>query len=440
MARLNQIKQSFGLSYENGQTHEGAPVRRLSPEKELRRAVMACLLWEDTFYESGEDIATRIMKLCKEVDSKKVAEIAIEARTKMKLRHAPLLLARELARNAHGAIVGDTIGEVVQRADELAEFMAIYMKDGKQPLSAQVKKGLAKAFPKFDAYQLAKYNRNYEYSLRDVMFMVYPKSEERRELWKQLAEDKLPIPDTWETNLSAGKNKKETFERLISERKLGAMALIRNLRNMDQAGVSDTLISEALAHMKVERVLPFRFITAARYNPRLEPSLEAAMFKCIEGLEKLPGRTKLIIDVSGSMDSGRISEKSEVSAMDAACGLAVLARELCEQVDVYTFSDKFVRIPPRRGFALRDAIAHSQEHSGTYLGQAVTAANNQPGDRLIVFTDEQSHDVVPNPVKKGYMVNVATYEHGVGYGPWTHVDGFSESVLNYIRSREAEVD
>ena len=73
----------------------------------------------------------------------------------MKLRHAPLLLVREMARHAtHRGLVADTLARVIQRADELAEFVAIYWKDGRVPLSAQVKKGLAAAFPKFDAYAL----------------------------------------------------------------------------------------------------------------------------------------------------------------------------------------------------------------------------------------------------------------------------------------------
>ena len=78
----------------------------------------------------------------------------------MKLRHAPLLLVREMARHAtHRALVAETLAAVIQRADELAEFVAIYWKDGRVPLSAQVKKGLAAAFPKFDEYALAKYDR-----------------------------------------------------------------------------------------------------------------------------------------------------------------------------------------------------------------------------------------------------------------------------------------
>jgi hypothetical protein len=53
-------------------------------------------------------------------------------------------------------------------------------------------------------------------------------------------------------------------------------------------------------------------------------------------------------------------------------------------------------------------------------------------DRLIVITDEQVHDTVPAPLGKGYVLNVASYKHGVGYGKWTHVDGWSEAVVDYI--------
>jgi len=95
-------------------------------------------------------------------------------------------------------------------------------------------------------------------------------------------------------------------------------------------------------------------------------------------------------------------------------------------------------VPARRGFALRDAIDASQPHGATYLGKAVEQLNqNEPCDRLIVITDEQAHDTVPAPKGKGYVINVASYKNGVGYGKWTHIDGWSESVVDYIRMLEA---
>jgi 60 kDa SS-A/Ro ribonucleoprotein len=122
---------------------------------------------------------------------------------------------------------------------------------------------------------------------------------------------------------------------------------------------------------------------------------------------------------------------------DAAYGLAVLLREIGEKVAVFSFSNSLVEVPARRGFALRDAIDASQGHSATYLGKAVDSLNQKERyDRLIVITDEQAHDTVPAPKGKGYVINVASNKNGVGYGKWTHIDGWSESVVEYIRTLE----
>jgi 60 kDa SS-A/Ro ribonucleoprotein len=152
-------------------THEGAPAKVISPEQALRRTVLSCMLWEGEFYEDGVQIAGRIHELVPQVDAEKVAALAVEARERMKLRHAPLLLVREMARLAtHRGLVAETLTRVIQRADELSEFVAIYWAQGRQPLSAQVKKGLAAAFSKFDEYALAKYDRAGAVRLRDVLF------------------------------------------------------------------------------------------------------------------------------------------------------------------------------------------------------------------------------------------------------------------------------
>src|SRR5277367_5018471 len=108
-------------------THEGAKAYTPNAEQQLRRAVMACLLWENSFYESGEAVATRIANLVKQVAPEKVAQIAIEARTAMKLRHVPLLLTVQMAKHeSHRPLVAATAEAVIQRADELAEILAVY--------------------------------------------------------------------------------------------------------------------------------------------------------------------------------------------------------------------------------------------------------------------------------------------------------------------------
>jgi fructose-specific component phosphotransferase system IIB-like protein len=436
MARLNTLNLNFGP-----RTHEGAPARHLSPELQLRRSVLACLLWESQFYEDGVEIAGRIAELLPKVVAEKVAALAVEAREQMKLRHAPLLLVREMARHkTHRHLVSDTLANVIQRADELAEFVAIYWKDGRVPLSGQVKKGLAAAFPKFDEYQLAKYDRDGPIKLRDVLFLCHarPRDEAQAMVWKRLIWGRLTTPDTWEVALSSGASKREAWERLLREQKLGALALLRNLRNMREAGVDESLVLNALREMSTARVLPFRFLAAARYAPQWEEALEQAMLKSVAGQNdaKLPGKTVVLVDVSGSM-TAPLSRRSEMQRTDAAYGLAVLLREIGEKVAVYSFSDDLVEVPARRGFALRDAIDASQRHNSTQLGKAVEKLNHaERYDRLIVITDEQAHDSVPGPKGKGYVINVASYKNGVGYGKWTHIDGWSESVIEYIRALE----
>jgi len=437
MAKINKAQSA--------NTHEGAKGRAFAPEQQLRRALMSCMLWEDQFYEDGVSIAERIGALVPQVDAEKVAAMAIETREDMKLRHAPLLIVREMARHeGHKALVADTLERIVQRPDELTEFLAIYWADALGPMqqrktravSAQVKKGLARALTKFDAYQLAKYDRDGAVRIRDVLFLTHakPKDAAQEKVWKELVDGKLAAPDTWEVNLSGGADKRATFERLIAERKLGALALLRNLRGMQVAGVTKSVIGKALDAMRTDRVLPYRFIAAAQYAPDLEPELEHAMFRSIEGHARLPGKTRLLVDVSGSMEA-QMSAKSEMRRLDAACGLAVLAREIGEDVEIFTFSNDVKKVAPRRGFALRDAIVNSQPHGGTELGKAIAEVDRK-GVRLIVVTDEQSHDVVPAPKGVGYMVNVASYQNGVGHGPWRRIDGFSEKIIDWIISSE----
>src|SRR5215469_10998044 len=434
MARLNLLNLNSGL-----RTHEGATATHIPAELELRRSVLACLLWENQFYEDGVEIAGRIADLVPQVRAEKVAALAIEARAQMKLRHAPLLVVREMARHkTHRHLVADTLMSVIQRADELAEFVAIYWKDGRAPLSGQVKKGLAAAFPKFDEYQLAKYERGGPIKLRDVLFLCHAKPRDAAQagVWKKLIWGRLATPDTWEVALSSGASQREAWQRLLAENKLGALALLRNLRNMKEAGVEEDLVLAALRSVKTERVLPFGFLAAARYAPQWEEALERAMLTSVTGHEKLPGKTIVLVDVSGSM-TAPLSRCSEMQRTDAAYGLAVLLREIGEKVAVFSFSDALVEVPARRGFALRDAIDASQRHNSTQLGKAVTELNAKHGyDRLIVITDEQAHDTVPAPRGKGYVINVASYKNGVGYGKWTHIDGWSESVVEYIRELE----
>jgi hypothetical protein len=427
-------------------THEGAPAAlHLRIEQQLRRSVCACLLWEKEFYEDGRSIADRIVEFAEQAPPAMVAALAVEARHQLHLRHAPLLLLAVLAKTGAGSrLVSETIERTIQRADELAEFLAIYWRNGKTPLSAQVKKGLAAAIRKFDAYQLAKYDREHAIRLRDVLFLSHakPANDDQAQLWRQLAGNELSAPDTWEVALSGGADKRETFERLISERKLGYLALLRNLRNMVAAGCDHELVREAiLARRGADRVLPFRYIAAARACPQLEPALDDALCASLVEMAQFAGLTAVLVDVSGSMDV-RLSARSDLTRKDAAAALAAI---LPGRVRMFSFADRVIELPPRRGMAGVDAIRTSQ-NGGTRLFDAIDTVNRDAAyDRLVVITDEQAFPAgggaairtCPAPKGRGYMINVASYRNGVGYGPWCHIDGFSEQVLRFIAEHEA---
>src|SRR5580658_5312603 len=319
MVTINKIVRAL--------TYQGARGKRFAPEMELKRALMSCLLWEDQFYEDGVAIADRIKALVPRVEPKRVAALAIEAREVMKLRHAPLLVVREMARHEkHRVLVADTLARIVQRPDEMTELLAIYWAEAlgpmqqrkRQPVSAQVKKGLARALTKFDAYQLAKYDRDGAVRIRDVLFLVHakPKDAAQEKVWKELVDGTLASPDTWEVSLSSGKDKRETFERLMAEKKLGGLALLRNLRLMQKAEVPRATIADAIEAMRTDRILPYRFITAARYAPDFELELEQVMLKSVAVYPRLKGRTRLLIDVSQSMFVP-LSAQSEMTRAEA---------------------------------------------------------------------------------------------------------------------------
>jgi len=437
--------------------HEGAIAEILSVPDQLRRSVLSCLLWDNTFYESGESIENRISRLANECDPKVVSYLAIEARSKYKLRSVPLVLANELAKKG-GHIVGQTLGNIIQRPDEITKFMSMYWKNGKTPISKQVKKGLATAFTKFNEYQLAKWNREGAINLRDIMFLVHPKpvTADMANTWKRLADKELITPDTWEVGLSAAKtpeDKKNIWERLLSERKLGGLALLKNLRNMTTVGVDRQLIINALRNINVERILPYRFVTATKFAKTYEEYLEGAMYRCLDGRERIKGKTVLLVDVSGSMDDiigKRLPwhtpiDSNATTRLDTAIGLAILLKFLCEDISIYTFSQNTVKIGNDfSGFNLGNKISKSQIHGGTYFGRSVSEVLRQEKkfDRIIAITDEQSHDNIDVSIPgKGYIMNVAPYEHGIDHdASWTRITGFSESVIDWMIENERPSD
>ena len=429
------------MSYPSEKTFEGGNASRISKVEQLRRSVMCCMLWEDSFYEDGIAIADRIKNLVASVGEEETRQIMFDAKEKSKLRHIPLYMATLMAE--HKWLKKEDVERIITRADDMTELLSLYWKEGKKPLSKAIVRGLQLSFKKFDEYNLAKWNRAKEVKLRDVLRIARPKPEnkEQAELWGRVIKGELATPDTWEVAISACKNdeeKRNQFERLINNRLLGDLAFIRNLRKMNQVSVNENYIKESFKDRKWSKILPFQFITSARYCPDYEPELESAMLKCMEEHEKINRKVTLLVDVSGSMEDS-ISNKSETTRIDVACGLGILLREICTNISIYTFSDDLVKVPARRGFALCDAINNSQGHAGTYIQDALdNLSKKEANDLLIIITDEQSADNVSVNKELAQFVtiiNVASYQNGVAYGKnCLHISGWSESVVDYLQN------
>jgi hypothetical protein len=207
---------------------------------------------------------------------------------------------------------------------------------------------------------------------------------------------------------------------------------------MAQAGVDTKLVRDAIVARKggAQMVFPFRYVAAARAAPQFEPYLDQALCEAITELPVYDGKTVVLVDVSSSMD-WKLSGKSDMKRIDAAAALGAI---IPGDIRLFTFSYDIKEVPPRRGMAGVDAIVNSQPHGGTNLGAAVKWLNNNiKHDRMVVITDEQSHDRVPTNVRNSYMINVASAQNGVGYGGWVHIDGFSEGVLRFIHEIEKDL-
>lgn len=425
----------------------------------LRRVVLANLLWEDNAYVDGESVAKaieRLIPLCKPED---VAALAEEARLVQKLRHTPLFMAALMCKHeGTRPYVKEVLPRIITRADMLTDFLALYWGKKRTPIAKCAKIGLAEAFHNFNEYKFAKYDRDGAIKLRDVMFLVHPKprNDKEEQLFAKIASRTLDVPETWETMLSAGKDKKATFTYLIEEGKIGGLAMLRNLRNMREAGVDRKVIEKGLSELKSSMLLPMNFLQAADNNPEFKRQIEDAMIESYKSLPKLPGRTLFIVDVSGSMTCP-YSSKSKYDRLDAAAAMAMLAANQCEDFELvctagndHTCVHKTTHIKyPSKGFDIIDQIKKSRDivgGGGIFTRQCLEwcKENVSPWfDRIIVFSDSQDcdrfNDAPPKPFGKyNYIVDVSSERRGINYrGCWTaEVSGFSEHFLTFIAGYE----
>lgn len=431
----------------------------------LRRVVLANLLWEDNAYVDGKTTAQHIKDLIPLNTPENVYNIALEARLCQKLRHTPLFIAVQMCKYDNmKSYVEQLLPKIITRADMLSDFLSIYWKENDTKKIANcAKRGLAEAFHNFNEYQFAKHDRNAAVKLRDVMFLCHPKprNEYETKLFEKIASRTLTVPDTWEVALSKGEESQvDVWTRLLSERKLGSMALLRNIRNMSKVGVSNDIINEGIMNMNGTMLLPLDYLKSAKLNPSFKETISASMVNAYSNLPKLPGRTLFIVDCSGSMCM-RIADKSMFTRLEAAAAMAMLAANQCEDFTlVCTAGNDGARIHSsvilegdniHRDFNMCDVIANASRTykiggGGIFTRQCLDwCRENTEGeyDRIIIFSDSQDCDYpdkrIPTPFgKNNYIVDVSAHKHGINYnGVWSaEISGWSEHFLTYIAALE----
>ncbi len=411
--------------------HEGAKAWSMSPELELYTAVVTTTL-SDKFYETGGERLKRIKELIGKCNPIFVAKLAVYARETMYLRSVPLVLTVELARIHQGDdLVSRLTGRVIQRADEITELLALYQdanartatkKLGK--LSKQLQKGLALAFNKFDEYQFSKYNREAAVKLRDALFLVHPRPKDtaQQSIFDKIAADNLATAYTWETELSkagqeihADEDTKnmafaKQWEALIDSGKLGYMALLRNLRNMLQKGVSSAHLAKVAAmladpkQVARSKQFPFRFLSAYRElrgessfkASGLMQALENAITASVVNMKGFDASTRVLIasDVSGSM-SVPVSAKSVVQMYDIGLVLSMLLKSKCKTAITSIFGTEFkvVNVPSTNILANTDQMHHYSSQVGWATNGHLVVQHlldtKMVVDKVMIFTDMQ---------------------------------------------------
>ena len=476
--------------------YESAKAFVLTPELELYTAVATAGL-SDQFYEKAADKLVRIRSLIAKNDPAFVAKLAVYTREQLHLRSIPLVLAVELAKQQSGnALVGKLTNRVIQRADEITELLAFYAianerNDVKKlnKLSKQLQKGLAAAFNKFDEYQFAKYNRAAAVTLKDALFLVHPKAKDEAQqvLFNKIVKGELQVPYTWETELSAlGQLKYDTielkqaairakWEELIFSGKVGYMAMLRNLRNILEADVSNAALNKVCEYIANEKAvanskqLPFRFLAAYREIKALKngrtgkvmDALEQAVLYSAGNIAGFRDNTKVVIaaDVSGSMQQP-ISAKSKILSYDIGLMLSMLLKNRCENAVTGMFGDtwKIINVPTS-GILQNVQEFYNREgevgySTNGYLVIKDLLQRNIVVDKVMMFTDCQmwnSHSTNENiadlwkgykkiaPAAKLYLFDLAGHGNtplNVQRDDVFLIAGWSDKIFNVLNAIE----
>lgn len=468
----------------------------MKPIERLIERTLGAFWKEDLFYTKGKKISAEIVKDLKEVakkDPKFPLQLAAFARNELYLRTTPQVLLAEAANIEESKpFIREYTPKIVKRADELAEVIAYQLSTHGKPIPNALKKGLADAFANFDEYQLNKYDSDKgSVSLGDVLKLIarkanWPVSKALRNylvndivdaealpkigaLKELLAKDQIDSEAedlikksavTWETLISKFGSTKENWERVIPN--MGYMALLRNLRNFEQKGVDiDPVLKIITDPEKVKRSkqLPFRFYSA--YKNTGEQKVKRAIAKAFElsvSNVALEGKTAIIVDLSGSMDGGKVSEKSDVSYKEIAGVLAAVAVRKSEESVIVAFASTAKRVslnPDDTMISNIKQILSTNVGGSTEAHRAFVEIGLEAFDRVILLSDMQCYggsglydsgikkqwDAYVSKNPKTYLYSIDLSAYGTKQTPSitrnvVTINGWSDKIIDFINLNE----
>lgn len=387
----------------------GGRAYRVSDKEKLVKMVLTSFFNEPKYYGDTSNEIVETAKAIMDCDAKFVANLAIYARQVAHLRSVSQVLIVELANHPNGKeYVRKAMSKVIERVDDMTEIMSCYISNYGKPIPNSIKKGIADAFSKFDEYALAKYNRKKSVTLKDLLCIAHPKpvNYEQKDLWRRLLEDELQVPKTWETEVSLKGNTKAVWEELIKGKKLGYMASLRNLRNIvlsSASNIDDVLdyIQNPVA-IKNSKQLPFRYLSAFRelenitYDNKVINALSNAIEIAVKNIPRLPGKTFMICDNSGSMNN-TLSHKGSVSFKDIGALLMASAEQFCDSAITSVFGETFeiINVLSRDSIFSKMKVFRNRDvgcYTNLWTAMKYLYEKELIVDRIIVFTDEQCYN------------------------------------------------
>lgn len=450
--------------------HDGHAAYGMSDKMKLVSQVLTSFFNEEKFYGDNSDEMKEVIQAVIRKDPQFVSNLAVFSRREFNMRSVAHVLTGFLANVQEGKpFIRQTVEGVTLRGDDATEILAFYLSEFGKPIPNGLRRALKAVFTRFDAYTLAKYKgEGNAVKMRDILRICrpHPETPEQSDLWKQLLEGTLPTPLTWESELSANGNNRETWEKLIDSGKVGYMALLRNLRNIvnaDPANLRSVLNKlsdpDAVRHSKQ---LPFRFLSAYKSLPpaagtMVYDALEKAVDASCENVPRLPGKTVIAVDISGSMSSP-LSAKSEVRCCEIGMMLGLIANRICDDAVFYVFNHSAQQIRVPSSGILYAAVHEAHASGGTDMNTPfqMMLKDHIKCDRVIVISDYECN----NPSWTSPVQRVADeYRKRVGKEIWVHaidlmgygtqqfcgpktnlIAGWSEKVFSFILLAERGED